>query len=104
MIHLERHPTYVDGCWQCRISSVMPAASAMPTRSPEAVSLAAREKRWKADMPAYRELRRQGIQPRSVDGSAALAAKASDRLEVESGQLLNRRDLSHAKTIIEAAK
>jgi len=48
----------------------------------------AREKRWAKDMPAYKRLRAQGLQPKSIDGSAHLEARAETRFEVESGQVL----------------
>jgi len=47
----------------------------------------AAEKSWKDDMPAYRRLRREGLQPRTIEGSAYLETKATDRLEIEDGKL-----------------
>jgi hypothetical protein len=35
------------------------------------------EQGWQRDMPAYARLRRDGIQPRSIDGSAELEASLS---------------------------
>jgi hypothetical protein len=64
--------------------------------------LSQREKRWNRDMPAYRELRKQGIQPERIDGCADLASRASDKLEIESSTLLNKRQLSQTKDLIEA--
>ena len=40
------------------------------------------------DRPAYRELRRQGFQPPSVLGAAALAAGATTPAEIQMGRVL----------------
>lgn len=92
-IHQETHPTYVEGCDICRYTSVSVAPSATPTRKggQEAATVNARESRWARDMGAYRELRRQGMQPRQIDGSDRLAATASDRIEVEMGHVFKTK-------------
>ena len=66
----------------------------MPTRKggADAAQINAREDRWQKDMPAYKELRRQGLQPRQIDGSAELTAKATDRLEIELGHVLPTKE------------
>jgi hypothetical protein len=73
----------------CRWASVAVAPSATPSRNGggEAVATNAREDRWQRDMPAYKALRAQGIQPRQIDGAHELAAKAHDRMEVEMGHV-----------------
>jgi hypothetical protein len=60
----------------------------MPTRHPEAVTGNATDKRWEADMPAYKRLRRNGIQPPRIDDSAALESRATDQFEVEMGKIV----------------
>ena len=60
----------------------------MPTRHPGSQAVEAREKRWEKDMPAYKRMRQQGLQPKTIDGSAHIEAKAETRFEVESGQVL----------------
>src|SRR5688572_16940178 len=78
----------------CRWSSVAVAPSATPSRNggAEAVATNDRESRWQRDMPAYRELRRQGLQPRQIDGCDELSAKATDRFEVEVGHVLKTKE------------
>ena len=83
-----KHTVYTEGCFVCKISTISFGSSAMPTRSPVATATEAREKRWSKDMPAYKELRAQGLQPPKIDGSAELAAKAETRFEVESGKIM----------------
>ena len=87
MKHWETHPTYVEGCWSCRICTVSVAASAMPSRHPEAVATNAREARWNQDMPAYKRLRQDGLQPAQIDGCAALEKHAEHEKQIEMSTL-----------------
>ncbi len=48
----------------------------------------ARGKAWDEDMPAYRRLRRDGLQPKGVDGAAQLERHAEDRVEIENRLLM----------------
>lgn len=79
---------FVEGCFVCKISTVSFGTGTMPTRHPGSAQVEAREKRWAKDMPAYKRLRQQGLQPKTIDGAAHIEAKAETRFEVESGQVL----------------
>lgn len=59
----------------------------MPTRKPQAVGDEARERRWSEDMPAYQRLRKDGLQPKGIDGSAHLERHAKEGFEVEYGTI-----------------
>ena len=89
--------------------SVGIAPSATPTRSPVAAEVTATEKRWATDMNAYKSLRRQGLQPRAIDGADRLAATATDPLEIEMGRTLPgspqeiREGIQRAQDIVEGA-
>lgn len=84
MKHREVHPGLdVDGCFGCRIASVGFGAAAMPTRRADTAAIAAREKRWDRDIPAYRSMRAQGLQPQSVDGAHHTMVTATSREQVE---------------------
>lgn len=89
-MHADRHPEYVEGCFACRIRSVNIAPSATPSREggAEAASINAREQRWQRDMPAYKRLRSNGLQPRQIDGSADLEARAVDRFDIDFGRII----------------
>ena len=50
------------------------------------------EKQLAKDMDAYKRIRKQGLQPRTIDGSAALEARANNRLEVEMGHLFPTKE------------
>ena len=71
-----------------RIRSIGFGVGTMPTRHPGSQAVEAREKRWEKDMPAYKRMRQQGLQPKTIDGAAHIEAKAETRFEVESGQVL----------------
>jgi hypothetical protein len=89
-MHRDAHPEFVDGCFACRIRSVNIAPSATPTRGggAEAASINAREDRWAKDMPAYRRLRHNGLQPDRIDGSAELEMRANDRFDITLGRVV----------------
>lgn len=94
MIHRRTHPNLDQpGCFGCKVSSVRIAPSATPSRSPRSgrgpqehlSSILAREKRWDTDMPAYKRLVDDGVQPPRIDGSADLEARCTIRDQVETG-------------------
>jgi hypothetical protein len=76
-----------DACFGCKARTVSVSAEATPGRRPEAVFHANREREWARDHAATRTLAKQGITPAHVDGSADLAARATDRTEIEAGRL-----------------
>lgn len=88
MKHRETHPDLdVDGCFACKISHVAISSDATPTRRGESARINATERRWDKDMDAYKRLRQDGLQPRKIDGSARIEAKAETRFQVESGHV-----------------
>lgn len=66
------------------------APSATPTRSNAAVNNA-REEQMQKDLPAYRRLRDEGLQPPHVGGSAALERDATDPIEVNTGRVYGEK-------------
>ena len=82
------------------------SAAATPSRHQEEADTIAREKRWRPDMDAYQRLRREGLQPKTVVGSAALERDATDPLEIKRGQVFGK-DLPAIKAateLVDAAK
>jgi putative FmdB family regulatory protein len=67
--------------------SVAIAASSMPTRS-EAASVEKNTEIMHKDVAAYKRLRKDGVQPKSVKGAAELERRAGSRWEVETGMNL----------------
>lgn len=43
------------------------------------------ERSWNVDMPAYKRLRKEGLQPKRIDGSAEVEKKAEHKWQVETG-------------------
>ena len=80
-------------CFKCRegrgcIRSVGFQPTAMPNRHPEAVRAVATDKQWDADMPAYKRIRNNGVQPKKIDDSAYLESHATDQYEIELGLIV----------------
>jgi hypothetical protein len=58
-------------------------ANSTTSRGQKVEEINQRAKGWDKDMPAYKRLRQQGLQPRSVDGSARLESTAKTEAQVE---------------------
>ena len=69
----------------CKVSSVQ-LSTGDANSDPKYQEVKAREARWNRDMPAYKRMRDQGLQPKGIDGAADLERDASTRFEIESGQ------------------
>lgn len=80
--------------------SISISAAATPTRRPDAVRIDATEARWHKDMPAYKALRDQGIQPPRIDGCHDLAQRAELRQEVERGVVLDAKQRTQAAALL----
>lgn len=60
------------------------------------------ERRWDRDMPAYARLRRDGLQPRSVDGAADLEQKMNHgQIDIDLGHLLQPSQYVQARECME---
>lgn len=72
---------------------VMPHISAelTPAKRPETVAANARERLWAVDRDAYKRIRQDGIQPRSVLGAAELEKHAETKTEIEMGKIMPSR-------------
>lgn len=75
-------------CFKCKegtgcIRSISFAPTAMPNRYPEATRIVQTDKQWDKDMPAYKRLRNNGIQPKRIDDSAELETRATEQFEIE---------------------
>lgn len=77
-------------CFGCKGSSVGFSIMAMPTRHPKAAINAASEVEMTKDVDAYRRLRKNGTQPKGVNGAAAMEQSASTKFEIESGRLFKK--------------
>lgn len=59
------------------------------------------EKRWEKDMPAYKRLRDDGMQPKNIDGSAKIESGAETKQEVQAGVILNKRQRQQMRSVID---
>lgn len=85
MKHQEKHPGLdVEGCFGCKVAGVSFGANSTTTRGARVADINRTARSWDRDMPAYKRLRRDGLQPERIDGCADLEARASSAAEVES--------------------
>ncbi len=88
MKHRETHPNLdVEGCFGCRIANVRVAPNHTTTGGERAAQINATEARWQKDMPAYKRLRQDGLQPKTIEGAANLEKKAKEAWQVETGMV-----------------
>jgi hypothetical protein len=86
--HRETHPNLdVEGCFGCRIANVRVAPNHTTTGGERAAQINATEARWQKDMPAYKRLRQDGLQPKTIEGAANLEKKAKEAWQVETGMV-----------------
>ena len=84
MKHAERHPSLdVEGCFGCKVAGVSFGANSTTTRGAQVAATNQTARNWDKDMPAYKRLRANGLQPRGIDGSAVLEARAETAAQVE---------------------
>lgn len=82
--------------------SIRLSAEATPTkRSKRYEEITQREKNWEKDIPAAKRLFKQGVEIKSVDGAAEMEAKATTKLEMESGQLMNKKQKEQYNAVVE---
>lgn len=84
MKHMETHPNLdVEGCFGCRVAGISFGANTTTTRGAQVNEINERAKQWDRDMPAYKRLRKNGLQPQRIDGAAEIEKRASTAAQVE---------------------
>lgn len=84
MKHRERHPNLdVPNCFGCKVAGLNWSSNSTTTRGSKVAEINSTEKNWNKDLPAYKRLRDNGLQPKSVDGAADLERTARSAAEVE---------------------
>lgn len=84
MKHAEVHPDLnVEGCFGCKVAGVSFGSNSTTTRGRRVAEINQTARNWDKDMPAYKRLRKNGLQPRSIDGSAELERRATTEAQVE---------------------
>jgi hypothetical protein len=88
MKHQETHPNLdVEGCFGCRVSGVRMGMNTTTTRGAKVAEVNTTERNWNKDMPAYKRLRANGLQPKKIDGAARVEKRAQEGWQVETGIL-----------------
>lgn len=76
------------------------AAEALPNKKHGVIAKNRQEREWDRDMPAYKRLRRDGIQPKGIDGAADLETRCEHPLEFEMGKKLGKEvDIRRAQEV-----
>lgn len=70
-------------CYGCKLATI--------AFNPTEHFFSKKDRQWDTDIEAYRRLRKNGVQPKGIDGSAEIERKAGTVHEVESGQVLSTR-------------
>lgn len=76
-------------CGQVGVRVMVPpniSADALPNKGHAVTAQDRAEAQLAADLPAYKALRRQGYQPKKIDGSAVLQRDATDPLDIAHGK------------------
>lgn len=86
MKHAEVHPSLdVEGCFGCKVAGVRIGTNTTTTRGQRVADINQTERNWNKDMPAYKRLRADGLQPQRIDGAAEVEKKAKESWQVETG-------------------
>jgi len=86
--HQETHPSLdVEGCFGCRVAGVRMGVNTTTTRGTRVAEINTTERGWNKDMPAYKRLRKDGLQPKKIDGAAEVEKRAQEGWQVETGIL-----------------
>ena len=72
--------------------------------SPETADVKKRDNQLVKDRDAYKRLRQDGVQPPSVDGSAALESRVVDQVEIDFKIPIPKADLPRVKDIVSEIK
>lgn len=88
MKHRETHENLdVEGCFGCRVAGVRMGTNTTTSRGAKVAEINTTERNWNKDMPAYKRLRANGLQPKKIDGAANVEKRAQEGWQVETGIL-----------------
>ncbi len=99
MKHWETHPSYVEGCFACKITAVSVSATCTPGRSSGAINEIANERHQAEDMAAYKRLRADGLQPPHIEHCKVLERHAEHEKQIQMGKLHDPKLIKQADTI-----
>lgn len=95
MAYCSKHPAHSDpDCFRCKLVSVQFGNVEPP---PQRLT----EARWSKDLPAYKRLRDQGLQPKATKGCYELETRAHSQFEIDHHGLVEPTLWAKAKNQIE---
>lgn len=97
MAHRDVHEEFTEGCYGCHLLSINIGAAALPTRKAEVRRTEEKERLLSKDLPAYKRLRDDGLQPRNIDGSADLEGKVTSQFDIDLGHVVPRQQRERVK-------
>jgi hypothetical protein len=86
---IEADGSHSPNCYPCKLQSVSVAPSAMGTRYPQAARAKIKDPNLEKDREAYKRLRKDGEQPKHVEGSAHFEKHATESFEIEMGVIMD---------------
>lgn len=87
---LREHPEYVEGCFGCKIGTLV--VSSGDASSDKAMP----SKKWNKELDAYKQARKQGIQPA---GTSMKAVEESIKASETLGRAYNAESMPNTKNI-----
>lgn len=104
MSHREFHPVPVDSCFGCKVLSIGISAEALPNRKGPIAAINHKDKVLSDDLAAYKRLRRDGLQPKQIDGSAIVEARANSQFDIDLGHVVPKAQERRVREGFEFAK
>lgn len=92
MKHKETHPDYVEGCWGCHAASIQ-----FGSTSPVVAAQSAADRQLAKDRDAYKRLRNDGLQPKSLDGSSTLESTVNSQFDIDLGRVIPKEERSRVE-------
>lgn len=80
-------------CFRCKVLSISIAAAATPNRRPGIADKDAQESQLSKDLPAYKRLRNDGLQPKNIDGSAELEKRVGSQFDIDLGRYVPKSEM-----------
>lgn len=90
-IHHQTHPEPLDDCIVCKAVTVSVNRAAV-TKIEDG-----REARLSKDLAAYKRLRRDGLHPKQIDGSANLEGKVDSQFDIDLGRVIPKSEQSRVE-------
>lgn len=82
-----------EDCYGCKLQTVRLSRGEHP--------ISRKDRQWDRDLEAYSRLRRNGLQPPGIDGSANLERQGHEPAEIETGQLMTAKQRKQYTSLVQ---